>query len=119
MLVNILRAKISRCRVTSINLHYEGSISIDEEIIKAAGLYAGELVHVLNLNNGSRIETYLISAPSGSKIVELNGPAARTAIPGDEIIILAYALVPLEDIQKHKIKFVKVSPQNNSIEKIY
>ncbi len=113
--ITLLKSKISGCSVTSLNLRYEGSISIDATIAKSAELRPGELVHVLNLSNGTRIETYVIYAPENSGIIELNGPAARIALIGDELIILAYALVPISEKGVIVTPVVKVDKNTNKI----
>ena len=86
----VLKSKIHRVKVTQTELYYEGSITLDKDILKQANILPYEKVEVLNLNTGSRIETYAIEGEAGSKVVCLNGPAARTAQVGDEIIILSY-----------------------------
>jgi aspartate 1-decarboxylase len=92
MLRRFLTAKIHRAAVTATKLSYEGSIGLDEKIIDAAGLLAGEIVHVFNINSGHRFETYIIPEARGSKAVTLNGAAARLGQVGDRLIILAYGL---------------------------
>ncbi len=87
----MLRAKIHMARVTDCVLHYEGSISIDEDIIEAAGMVLYEQVHVSNLDNGERFITYIIPGERGSRSIMLNGPTARKAMPGDRIIVFSYA----------------------------
>ena len=91
MFVEVLRSKIHRARVTQAELHYPGSITIDQDLIDAADLFANQKVQVLNINNGERLETYVISGERGSGIICLNGPAARKALVGDLLIIIAYA----------------------------
>lgn len=96
MLIEILKSKIHRVRLTDTNLNYQGSIALDERLIKAANLIKGEKVHVLNVNNGQRITTYVI--PSSVKgEVSLHGPASRTAEKGDLLIILSYGLMNPEE----------------------
>lgn len=107
MLRTICKSKIHRAKVTQTQLHYEGSITIDEELMKEADILQGEKVEVLNLNNGARIETYAIKGKRGSKTICLNGPAARSAEVGDEVIILAYCLVSDEEAKKIKPKVIK------------
>ncbi|MBU0548260.1 MAG: aspartate 1-decarboxylase [Candidatus Omnitrophica bacterium] len=102
MFRTILKSKIHRATVTEANLYYEGSITIDAHLIQAADILEYEKVEVLNLNNGGRIETYVIKGKAGSGVVCLNGPAARGACPGDQVIIVSYVLV--EDKLKNKIK---------------
>lgn len=112
MLRTVLKSKIQRARVTEANLYYEGSISIDETIMRAADLLEGEKVEVLNLNNGSRIETYAIKEKAGSGVIRLNGPAARSACVGDEVIIVSYVLAKTEEAEKIKPKIIKVDERN-------
>lgn len=97
MFLSILKSKIHCARVTEANLHYMGSITIDEELMEASGLLAGEHVHVVNNNNGERIETYVIRGPRHSGCICLNGAAARKFQVGDEIIIMAYAAMTPEE----------------------
>ena len=108
MLRTICKSKIHRAKVTQTQLHYEGSITIDEELMEKADILPGEKVEVLNLNNGARIETYAIKGKKGSKTICLNGPAARSAEVGDEVIILTYCLVTDEEAKKIKPKVVKL-----------
>ncbi len=90
----MLKSKIHRARLTGVDLDYEGSITIDRALLDAADMLPGEQVHVLNLNNGSRIVTYIIAAPEHSGTVLLNGPAARMGQPGDLVIVLTYCELP-------------------------
>ena len=87
----MLRSKIHRATLTGTDIDYEGSIAIDRLLIDAAQLLPGEQVHVLNVNNGARLVTYVIEAPAGSGVMLLNGPAARLAVPGDKVVILSYS----------------------------
>ena len=89
MLIQVLRAKIHRARITDANLQYEGSIAIGTDLLAASGIRVFEKVQVVNLNNGERFETYVIEGKPGE--IGLNGPAARLGLVGDEVIILAYA----------------------------
>ena len=93
MLISVLKSKISYARVTGKNLHYIGSITIDKDIIKKAGLRVNEQVHIVNINNGERLVTYVIEGKPGKGQFEINGPAARLAEIGDEIFILAYGQI--------------------------
>lgn len=95
MLIQVLRAKIHHVVVTESNLHYKGSLTLDEDIMKAVKLFEYEKIHVVNVNNGERLETYLIKGKKGSGVCCLNGPAARRGMVGDTIVILAYGLVEL------------------------
>lgn len=108
----MLKSKIHRATVTEANLYYEGSITIDAGLIRAADILEHEKVEVLNLNTGSRIETYVIEGKAGSGVICLNGPAARGACPGDQVIIISY--VALDDAQAKLIKpkIVKVDARN-------
>lgn len=112
MLRTILKSKIHRARVTEANLYYEGSITIDEELMAAANLLEGEKVEVLNMNTGARLETYVIKGRAASGVICLNGPAARGACAGDEVIVLAYALADDKEARAIKAKIVKVDERN-------
>src|SRR4030066_990281 len=93
----LLKSKIHRATVTGANLDYEGSISIDKNLMKAANILPYELVHVVNINNGTRFETYTIEEKAGGGGICLNGAAARLGQPGDLIIILSYCSLPYDD----------------------
>jgi aspartate 1-decarboxylase len=108
----MLKSKIHRATVTEANLYYEGSITIDADLIRAADMLEYEKVEVLNLSSGQRIETYVIKGKSGSGVVCLNGPAARGACPGDQVIILSYIMVEDKSAKKIKPKVVKVNARN-------
>ncbi len=112
MLIEVLKSKIAHARITKAELHYEGSITIDSTIIKAAGMIPGEKVHVLNENNGARLETYIIAGEPGSGVVCLNGPAARHGYPGDGLIILSYALCSTEEAKTLRPKIVHLDARN-------
>ncbi len=102
MLVEILKSKIHRVRVTQADLHYVGSISIDEDLIEAAHMFVNLKVQILNLNNGERFETYIIKGKRGSGEITLNGPAARRVQVGDIIIIVAYGWMEEEEARMYK-----------------
>ena len=102
MEIEILKSKIHKVTVTEANLQYIGSITIDEDLMDAANLVEHEKVHVLNLNTGDRIETYVIKGKRKSGTVCLNGPAARKATVGDVLIILSYAQIDFEEAKKFK-----------------
>jgi len=108
----MLKSKIHRARVTEANLYYEGSITVDEKLMKKADLLAGEKVEVLNVNTGARLETYVIKGKAGSGVVCLNGPAARGASRGDEVIIVSYVAVDDKEAARVKPKIIKVNAQN-------
>lgn len=102
MLIEVLKSKIHRVRVTGAYLNYIGSITLDKNLIDAAQLLVGEKVQVVNINNGERLETYVIEGKAGSGEVTLNGPAARKVQKGDLIIIIAYAHMDLEEARQFK-----------------
>jgi len=112
MLITILKSKIHQATVTEANLYYEGSITIDEKLMQAAGLLEEEKVEVLNLNNGQRLETYVIKGKAGSGVICLNGPAARGVCIGDKVIIVAYAMVLDKEAPQIKAKVIKVDERN-------
>ena len=92
MQIEVLKSKIHRVTITQANLDYVGSITIDEDLLDAANMIAGEKVQIVNVNNGERLETYIIKGERGSGAVCLNGPAARRCVVGDVVIIISYAL---------------------------
>ena len=100
MFIQILKSKIHNVTVTDANLNYVGSITIDEDLMDAAHLIAGEKVHVVNNNNGERIETYVIKGERGSGMICLNGAAARKFLPGDVVIIMAFAWLDAEEAKQ-------------------
>lgn len=97
MQIEVLKSKIHRVSVTDANLDYVGSITIDEELMKAANMIAGEKVYIVNNNNGERFETYIIKGEPGSGTITLNGAAARKVQRGDIIIIISYAIMDFEE----------------------
>ena len=115
MQIKLLKSKIHRAAVTDANLDYEGSISIDESLMEAAGLQLYEKVHVLDITNGHRVETYVIKAPRGSKSICINGAAAHLIKPNDTIIILSYCLVKKESSVGHSPIIVKVNHKNEIV----
>ena len=100
MLIEVVKSKIHRVRVTGADLDYIGSITLDPELIEAASLVIGEKVQVVNINNGERLETYVIAGDRGSGEVTLNGPAARKVQKGDIVIVIGYALLEIEKAKK-------------------
>lgn len=112
MQIQIVKSKIHRARVTQAELHYVGSITIDEALMEAANLIENEKVQVVNINNGERLETYVIKGEKGSGIVCMNGPAARKAQVGDIVIILSYGSIDFEEAKKFKPSIV--FPDNNN-----
>ncbi|ACX52956.1 aspartate 1-decarboxylase [Ammonifex degensii KC4] len=111
----LLRSKIHGATVTETNLNYQGSLTLDEALMRAAGIFPYEQVQVVNLNNGVRLETYVIPGPEGSGVVCLNGAAARLAVPGDKVIIMAYAWVTEEEAGKMKPRVVLVDERNRVV----
>jgi aspartate 1-decarboxylase len=97
MFIEVIKSKIHKVSITGANLHYIGSITIDEDLMDAANLLENEKVHVLNLNNGERLETYIIKGKRGSGEICLNGAAARKVIIGDVIIIMSFALIDFQE----------------------
>lgn len=116
MTVTLFKGKLHRLTVTEADLYYEGSITLDAELLEAAKILPYEKVQVVNVNNGSRLETYTIPAERGSRTVCLNGPAARLNAPGDEIIVIAYADMTPEEAEAHRPRVVLVNKQNDPVE---
>jgi aspartate 1-decarboxylase len=112
MHIQVLKSKIHRVKITQAELHYVGSITIDEDIIDAANMIENEKVAIVNINNGERLETYIIKGERGSGMVCLNGPAARKAQVGDIVIIISYASMDFEEAKKYKP--VIVFPDDNN-----
>lgn len=106
------KSKIHRARITKVDLHYEGSIGIDKDLLKASNIYPNEIVQVVNINNGSRFETYVIEEPAGSGAIGLYGAAAHLGKVGDLIIILSYGLMDDANAKGVKITAVKVDKNN-------
>ncbi len=102
MHIEILKSKIHRVKITEANLNYIGSITIDEDLMDAANLIENEKVQVLDLDNGERLETYVIKGTRGSGMICMNGPAARRISPGDTVIIISYASMEFEAAKKYK-----------------
>ena len=113
MFLNILKSKIHRVTVTEANLEYIGSITIDEALMEAANIYAGERVQVVDNTNGARLETYVIAGKRGSGCICINGAAAHLVNVGDPVIIMAYALMTPEEAKTFKPSIV--FPNNNKI----
>ncbi|UCD28339.1 MAG: aspartate 1-decarboxylase [Planctomycetota bacterium] len=112
----MLKSKIHRATLTGTALDYEGSITVDEDLLDMADILPGEQVQVLNLSNAARFITYAIVAPPGSGTVLLNGPAARLGVVGDKVIILSYTSVSEEEAKKHKPKVIIVDEKNRPLE---
>lgn len=112
MTIQILKSKIHRVRITQAELHYVGSITIDEALMQAANLIEGEKVQVVNVNNGERLETYVIKGELNSGMICLNGPAARKAAVGDIVIIISYASMDFEEGKTFKPTLIFPTPDN-------
>jgi len=112
MLLNLLKAKIHRAIVTEANLNYEGSITIDKNILEASGIYAHEQVHVVDVDNGERFITYVIEGTPGSGAMCVNGAAARLVSPGDRIIVITYCQVTGEEAKSHRPRVVLMGDKN-------
>jgi len=108
----MLKSKIHRATVTGLDLDYEGSITVDENLLEKADILPGEQVHVLNINNGQRFVTYAIAGPRGSGTILLNGPAARLGTVGDKVMIISYCQVSDEKAKDLKAKVVFVDNKN-------
>ena len=113
MTVTMFKGKLHRLTVTVADLYYEGSITLDRELMEAAHLLPYERVQVLNVNAGTRLETYTIPAKAGSRTVCLNGPAARLVAPGDQVIVIAYADMSVEEAATFRPRVVLVDAENN------
>lgn len=114
----MLQSKIHRATVTDANLHYEGSITVDESLMEKANLIPFEQVHIYNVSNGERFETYVIRGPRNSGTICLNGAAARRVAKGDLIIIASYAMMDAEEARHHNPRLVYVDAQNRPITKM-
>lgn len=115
MLIEVLKSKIHQVSITGANLYYVGSITIDEDLMDAANLIENEKVHVLNLNNGERIETYVIKGKRNSGDICLNGAAARKVIVGDVIIIMSFAQMEFQEAKKFKPAVIFPDTKTNKI----
>ncbi len=113
MILTMLKAKIHRATVTQCDLHYEGSITVDADLLEKSGILAHEQVDVLNINNGARFTTYAIEGRRGSGIIGINGAAARLAQPGDQVIICAYCQMEKEYAGNYQPTVVLMNPDNS------
>jgi aspartate 1-decarboxylase len=116
MLIEVLKSKIHRVTITDAELNYIGSITLDKILIEAANLVVGEKVHIVNINNGERLETYVIEGKYGSGEVTINGPAARKAQKGDKIIIISYAQMEMEKARVYNPTLIFPNEKNNLLE---
>jgi aspartate 1-decarboxylase len=112
MTITVYKSKIHRATVTQADLNYIGSVTIDEDLMEASNIYEHEKVQIVNVNNGERLETYVIKGERGSGIMCLNGPAARRVAVGDVIIIISYCQVTMEEYKNHVPVTVHVTASN-------
>ena len=115
MNVEVLKSKIHRVTVTEARLDYIGSITIDSALMDAAGIIPGERVYIVDNNNGTRLDTYAIAGEAGSGVICLNGAAARCVQPGDYVIIMSYASMPLEEAKKFKPMVIFPDTETNRL----
>lgn len=113
----MMKGKIHRATVTEANLNYVGSVTIDKNIMEAADIWPNEKVQIVNNNNGARFETYVIEGERGSGVICLNGAAARLVQPGDNVIIISYAMMSEEEAKNYQPKVV-IMGENNKIEQV-
>lgn len=116
MLVNMLKGKIHRAVVRQAELHYVGSITVDPDLLEAAGIFEYEYVQIVDVENGNRFETYTIAGEPGSGMICLNGAAARQVAVGDHIIIMCYAQMTPEEARTHRPKVVFVNEENSIVQ---
>jgi len=115
MLRTMMKSKIHRATVTQADLHYVGSVTVDEELLEAADLLPGELVHIVDVTNGARLETYTIAGPRGSGVIGINGAAARLVQPGDVVILIGYAQCETAEARELKPHVVFVDSENRIV----
>lgn len=115
MFIEVVKSKIHQVSITEANLHYVGSVTIDEDLIEAANLIENEKVQIVNINNGERLETYVIKGERGSGQICLNGPAARKCAVGDVIIIMSYATMDFEDAKRFKPSIIFPDTATNKL----
>ncbi|GJQ64695.1 MAG: aspartate 1-decarboxylase [Melioribacteraceae bacterium] len=118
MLLEMFKAKIHQARITQADLFYEGSLTVDEDLLEASGILPHEKVQVVNINNGNRFETYTIKGERGSGVIGLNGAAARLGVPGDMIIVITYAQMTPEEAKDFKPTVVLVDEKNKIVKKL-
>lgn len=115
MIINVLKSKIHRVKVTQAELHYVGSITIDEDLLDAANMIENEKVQIVNINNGERFETYIIKGERSSGMICLNGPAARKVQVGDIIIVISYAALDFDEAKRFKPTVIFPDPTNRLV----
>ncbi|MEU7000159.1 aspartate 1-decarboxylase [Nonomuraea sp. NPDC046570] len=116
MFRHLFKSKIHRATVTQADLHYVGSLTVDADLLDAADLLPGELVHVVDITNGARLETYIIEGERGTGVIGINGAAARLVQPGDLVIIISYALVAESEARSFIPRVVHVDGRNKIVE---
>ena len=119
MLLTMFKSKLHRATVTEANLNYVGSITIDEDLLDAAGILPGEKVQIVDNNNGERLETYTIAGERGSGVICLNGAAARRVQPGDTVIIIAYCMIDAAEARAFKPNVILLDAENKIVEMNY
>lgn len=112
---HMMKSKIHRATITSADLHYEGSLTVDQDLLDAADLVPYEEIQIVDINNGARFTTYVISGPRGSGVVQLNGAAARLGMPGDLVILIAYATISEADVGEFTPRVVFVDEHNHIV----
>ena len=115
MLRTMLKSKIHRATVTQADLHYVGSVTVDEDLLDAADLLPGELVHIVDVTNGARLETYTIAGERGSGVIGINGAAARLVHPGDVVILIAYGQMETAEAKEFEPRVVFVDAGNRIV----
>jgi len=115
MKIEVVKSKIHRVKVTGADLNYIGSITIDEDLMDAANLVEGERVYIVNINNGERLDTYIIRGERGSGEINLNGPAARKVQKGDVVIIISYATMDFEDAKEFSPSLIFPNEETNRL----
>jgi aspartate 1-decarboxylase len=112
MLRTMMKSKIHRATVTQADLHYVGSVTIDEDLLEAADLLPGELVHIVDITNGARLETYTIAGERGTGVIGINGAAAHLVHPGDLVILIGYGQMTTEEAREYQPRVVFVDADN-------
>jgi aspartate 1-decarboxylase len=112
---HLMKSKIHRATITSADLHYEGSLTVDRDLLDAADLATYEEVQVVNVNNGARFSTYVIPGPRGSGVLQLNGAAARQGLPGDLVIVISYGVYNEDEAEQHSPAVVFVDSKNRIV----
>jgi len=115
MFRTMMKSKLHKATVTEANLHYVGSVTIDEDLMDLVDILPNEKVQIVNNNNGARLETYVIPGPRGSGVICLNGAAARLVQPGDVVIIIGYAMMTDEEARNHQPKVAILGPDNKPV----